>query len=338
MNKSKMRILFITNMYPTRINPVFGIFVKEQVDDISRALQQAFEVFFINARYKGNLQYLLSILKIPLLLWKKKYDIIHIHYGFSGLFLLFFRPKAKVFLTLHGADILVRQGRYMQVWVTKKIIPRVDKVYILNKEMEEIVKPLNQNYALLPCGVNTDFFKPDNNKKTSGNVKTILFSNNPEIKVKNFPLFEKTIQLLDRQTAYKIEYRCISNLSREEVRDLYNHADCLLMTSTSEGSPQVVKEALACDLPVVSVPVGDVPVVTKGIPNCYISESYRAEELSKLVLKALEVDRTKTFPIREALLEKGKYDHQSVTQRLVANYRSVVHSGHIDVVSKMQKA
>ena len=323
---TNMKILFITNMYPTRDHPVFGIFVKEQIDDISRALNLAFDLYFINARFKGNLQYLLSIFLIPFKILKTKYDIVHIHYGFSGLFLLFYRPKSKIFLTLHGADILAKQGRHVQVWITKKVIRKVDKVYILNEEMEEIVKPLNSNYELLPCGVNINFFKPGDGRTHGDKKKTVLFSNDPKIKVKNFPLFIDTIQLLKERSPYEIDYKCIHNLSRQGVKDLYNQADCLLMTSISEGSPQVVKEALACNLPVVSVPVGDVPVITAGIPNCYISKKYSPDELCALVIQSFQTDVRENHSIRDELISKGKYDHLSITKQLIKNYNEALGS------------
>lgn len=321
---SCMNILFITNMYPTPVNPVGGIFVKEQVDDISKALRRTFDVFLINAKYKGNLQYLLSIIRIPALLRKNRYDIIHIHYGFSGLFLLFFRPRARIFLTLHGADIMRQQKKYIQIWVTKRVIRKVDKVYILNKEMEDVVKPLNPNYEMLPCGVNVDFFTPAENERPPSDTKTIIFSNDPKRTVKNFPLFEKTIELLRKRSKFTIEYRCIHKLSREEVRHLYNNADCLLMTSISEGSPQVVKEALSCNLPVVSVPVGDVSVITDNVPHCYVSKTHDAGELCDLVLEALEADMHGPHVIRKALIEKNTYDNHSITQRLLHNYTSTM--------------
>jgi len=319
-----MKILFITNMYPTAENSVFGIFVKEQIDDIVKALQVEWEVYFINARYEGKLKYLRSIFEIPLKIWRGKFDIVHIHYGLSALFLLFFRPKAKIFLTLHGADILIKQERRIQVWITKRILRKVDKVYILNPEMEAIVKPLNSNYEILPCGVNTDFFKPNGFKTNKEQSRKVVFTSNPQEKVKNFPLFQEVIQLLDKQSGKKIEYKCIHQLSRAGVRDLLNSADCLLMTSISEGSPQVIKEALSCGLPIVSVPVGDVPSMTQDIPHCYVSNSYSPEELSDLVALSFRRENGDTEVIRETFINKGIYDHVSVTRRLIENYRKAL--------------
>lgn len=306
-------------MYPGT-NPVFGIFVKEQIDEIEKIPGYKNDVYFINASEKGNFRYIVSILAIPLKIIKGGYDIIHIHYGLSALFLLFYRPKTKVYLTLHGADILKKQGKTYQVYLTKRILKKVDKVFILNKEMEEIVKPLGVSYETVPCGVNTDFFKPLMQEKKDDNYKLIVFPGNPALDVKNFFLFESVLKYLKKKTSFVINYQCINNLSREGVRDLLNKANCLLMTSISEGSPQVIKEALSCGLPVVSVPVGDVNFMVEQVPGCYVSDTYIAGDLGLLVLKAFGGDR---HVIRNAFINKHFYDNGSVINKLIKNYESL---------------
>ncbi len=316
-----MNILYITNMFPTPSNPVSGIFVKEQIQDVAGLFDCQYEVHLIDGIHKGKSEYLKSIFEVPRKVRKGNYDIIHIHYGLSGLFLLFFKPKSKVFLTLHGSDILREGGNKWQVFLTKRILSKVDKVFILNGKMEKIVKRRNANFENLPCGVNTDFFKPlkDWPAKNS-NEKLIVFPNSPARIVKNYPLFEKTIRYLNEQFPMGFEFRCIENLSREGVRDLLSEADCLLMTSKSEGSPQVVKEALSCGTPVVTVPVGDVREMLKEVPHCFVADSMNdPKELGQLVLKAIK-GKTDGLRIRKAFIEKGKYDHESVAQRLIANY------------------
>lgn len=318
--ETKISVLFVTNMFPCGLFPVFGIFVKEQMDDLIARMKVDWDLVYINAREKGKLAYIKSVFHILDKVKKHEYDIIHIHYGLSALFLLFFKPKSKVFLTLHGADILIKQGKKWQVFLTKKILRRVDKVFVLNKEMEEIAQTLGVNYEVLPCGVNIDFFKPNGQLKKEEKSKLVVFPSSPLVGVKNFPLFEKVIQLLRQKSDYTVEFACIQNLTRAEVRDLLNRADCLLMTSTSEGSPQVIKEALACGLPVVSVPVGDVPSMMEEVPHCYVATSYAAAELCQLVLEIFE-GKQNAFDIRNAFINKKIYDSHSVTRRLVECYR-----------------
>jgi glycosyltransferase involved in cell wall biosynthesis len=311
-----MKILFITNMYPVP-NPPFGIFVKEQIDDIVKSIHCNYDVYYINASERGNIKYIISILSIPLKILTGRFEIIHIHYGVSGLFLLFYKPKVKIFLTLHGSDIMPKAGKFFQAYLTKKILKKVDKVFILNKEMEAIIEPLKVKYEILPCGVNTEFFKPENCISKKCNTKLIVFPGDPSRKEKNYYLFQKVIEYLNLKSSFKVQQQCINNLSREGVRDLLNKADCLLMTSISEGSPQVVKEALSCGLAVVSVPVGDVKLIIEGIPHCYIAETYSVEELGSLVSKSFNNER---YLIRNNFIEKKIYDHHSVTERIINSY------------------
>lgn len=315
-----MKVLYITNMFPSKEYPVDGIFVKEQIEDTSRVLNLEAEVCVINAKRKGRINYLYSLFSIPYKLIRNHYDIVHIHYGLSALFLLFFKPRAKVCLTLHGGDILKRPGNSWQIFLTKMILPKVDKVFIQNAEMEAIVRPINPSYEVVPCGINIDFFKPLNVFRKLSDPRLVLFPNSPLREVKDFPLFEEVIRLLI-QKGLNVTFRCIDQLSRTQVRDLMNSADCLLMTSISEGSPQVIKEALSCGLPVVSVPVGDVRILMEGVPGCYVSETRSPEELCQLTRLSFDHDRE---AVRKAFIQKRSYDHVSVSQRISENYAAVL--------------
>ena len=173
-------------------------------------------------------------------------------------------------------------------------------------------------YEILPCGVDTDFFQPKEHQENRS-TKHLVFPGDPKLTVKNFALFEKVMQRLEEDAAFEFSFSCIQNLSRSEVRNLLADADCLLMTSVSEGSPQIIKEALSCNLPVVSVDVGDVKEMVSGIPSCAVSESGEVVALASLVTKALK-DRSRE--IRNAFLSKHIYDNQSICQRLADNYAS----------------
>lgn len=186
--------------------------------------------------------------------------------------------------------------------------------------MEAIVRNYNSNTELLPCGVDADFFVPTGQQQQE-HSKLILFPNSPQRAVKNFPLFEAVITRLKQKSEYDIKFACIENLSREGVRDLMGRAACLLMTSNSEGSPQVVKEALSCGLPVVSVPVGDVREMVTDVPRCYVSQSADPEELANLILRSFQEEGDRQT-IRSAFMSKGSYDHYSIAQKLVNNYQN----------------
>lgn len=96
-----MKILHITNNFPTKQYPVFGIFVKEQIESLSK-LGVANEVFFINGREQGKKAYWRAIKDLRSKLKNGDYDLLHCHHSFSAIILFltlrFFRFK-KVFIS-----------------------------------------------------------------------------------------------------------------------------------------------------------------------------------------------------------------------------------------------
>lgn len=296
-------------MYPVKGSEHYGIFVKEQIDSLRNSIEK--EIYFINAKSNSNIEYLKSIFRIPIQIKREKYDFIHIHYGLSGLFLLFYKPKITTYLTLHGGDILPAQKKYVIGFITKRVIKKVNKVFILNDEMRQIVSKYTSNFEILPCGVDVDFFNHFPNIKTQTNL--FIFPSDPTRKVKDYPLFQNTINIL-KSSIPNIETKNIHNLNREGVRDLLNKATCMIMTSISEGSPQVIKEALSCGVPVVSTDVGDVARILDGISNCYVCPDRNPDSLAKLALKSIKnLNKSK---IREQFLNKQEYDSVSITKRL----------------------
>lgn len=326
------KILFVTNMFPTRKHPSFGIFIKEQIEALKMDYVCDEEVYLINGLHKSKLEYLKSIFSIPFLIKRYKPDIIHIHYGISGLFLFFFKPKVPVYLTLHGCDFQDHGNNKWHVMISKLIAKKVDQIFVQNEEMKKLGLKINSNTEILTCGVDTDFFNPEDANIESYEKKVIIFPSNPERKEKNYPLFLKVIAKVEEFLNEKIIIKCIANMSRVEIRDLLTSGDCLLMTSISEGSPQVVKEALSCGLPVVSVPVGNVKEMIEGVPNCKVSTSFDDLELSSLVIDCLKEKRDL---IREKFMSKQIYSNSNIAGRL-ANFYQIPKrkSGSLNEINK----
>lgn len=316
-----MKILYITNLYPCKEKPYYGIFVKEQIDSLYKYASISYDVYFIKG-FKSWVYYLKSVFYIPALLIFKRYDVVHVHYGLSGLFLFFFPFfNKKVVLTLHSGEILSEKKKYIQIFITKIILKRVAHVIILSDQMEGIIKKYTNRYSIIPCGVDTAIFnyKPSSIKSDKKNEYILLFPSEPTRYIKNFPLFKSVIDLLITHYNLKISYKCIQNLTRYEIAALMNEADCLLMTSFAEGSPQVVKEALACGLPVVSTNIGDVESLLAGIPSCFISNQFDLKNIAKLVYDCLILGPDR-INIRNIFLLK-KIDLDSIAQKIFLVYK-----------------
>ena len=318
-----MKILYITNMYPSSTNPNYGIFVKEQICAIQEVQDIKYDVYVINGK-KSKLNYFKSIYEIHKAISKCKYDLIHIHFGLSAFFLLFFKPDIPVILTLHGSDIQSGQRKYLQV-ITKWILRKTDKVIVVNENMVDVTKRYISDIHLIPCGVNTRLFCPQNEKEEKeDSIYHIIFPSSRNRYIKNYPLFKATCEILKDKYKLKIECHYLEGLSREEVANLYRNSDLMLLTSISEGSPQVVKEAMASDLSVVTTNVGDVMYLLSGVANSYVAPKPESEQLAQLAYQSL-TNKVQGLSPREKLLSL-KLDDNTIAQKVLSVYSQVTHT------------
>lgn len=273
-------------MYPHKDKPNYGTFVKEQIKAI-KDLKPSYdiEIFFIKG-YISPFNYLKAIFNIRKLVKKKKYHIIHAHYGLSG-FVCCFQRKVPVLCTFHGSDV-----EYIK-W--QGLISRITSLFIkhsiaVSRNIKE--KLPTKNVSVIPCGVFFNLFKPLDKRIAKSNLgldfqkSYVLFPGNPKTKVKNYSLFKKTIELLKKQFN-DVEELILWGFNREEVMYALNSAEVVLFTSFSEGSVIVLKEALACNIPVVSVDVGDSKEILHKLPGCYIT-TYAADKLFEKAAKVLK--------------------------------------------------
>lgn len=305
-----MRVLIVASFNKGSFAP----FIVEQVEALKAV---GCEIGFFGLEGKGLRGYLKNrtLLKQRIVLFQP--DIVHAHYGLSGL-LANLQRKVPVVVTYHGSDINDPRVRRFS-----KMAMRLSAwdIFVSKKTLKIVSPP--KKYTLLPCGI--DFSDLQLTKKTTAreqmhllaNKRYVLFAGAFDNEVKNAPLAQQTIAKLRDDNTELLE---LKGYSREEVTLLMCAADALLMTSLTEGSPQVIKEALACGCPIVSVDVGDVRERIEGIEGCFVAETRDSEELSTLLLKAFAfVGKTKG---RERLVADG-LDNRLVAQQLVEIYKSV---------------
>jgi len=320
-----MKVLVVTNMFPTPARPTYGIFVEEQVASLRTADPTLkFDVHFINPEADGKMTYLKSLRTIRHKIDREGYDLVHVHYGLSGLFMLSpqWRPAVPVVLTLHGGDILPEQGKHVQVALTRRILRRVDCSVALNNRMATIAAGLCRRVELIPCAVNTDLFTPPVEPRpalTGRRELTVIFPSAHSRTVKNYPLFLQTAKILETRHGIRVNEIELNNMSRHEAAWAMARADLMLLTSVSEGSPQVVKEAMACNLPVVSTRVGDVEHLLDGVKNCKCAD---AETLADAVIDIVNGKISGMEP-REKITLLG-LDSKSTAHRILNLYSSIL--------------
>jgi glycosyltransferase involved in cell wall biosynthesis len=209
------------------------------------------------------------------------------------------------------------------IHVDRLLARLADRVIVKSPEMAEIVAPVGAD--VLPNGVDMEAFCPLDRDEARARLgwrrdgRYVLFGSNPRNPRKGFPLAEKAVARV-RERIGDVDMAALWGVAADDVPVYMSAADVLLMTSLLEGSPNVVKEAMACRLPVVAVPVGDVRELLEGVVASRVCK--RDPEVIALALEGVLRAPIRTNG-REALLDKG-LDLANVAKRLVGNYEGAL--------------
>ncbi|RZV10814.1 glycosyl transferase family 4 [Natrinema hispanicum] len=190
------------------------------------------------------------------------YDLVHANYGLTAPFALA-QPRLPVVLSLWGTDLDGELG-----WVSKRCAPYCDATIVMSEQMK---RELGQDCHVIPHGVDFDIFEPMSQSDAidrlgwDPDANHVLFPYKKERTVKNYPRAARIVDAVRDDVSEPVHLQTAREVPHAEMSTYMNAADCLLLTSDREGSPNVVKEALACNLPVVSVDVGDVRERLEGV-------------------------------------------------------------------------
>lgn len=312
-----MKILHLTNAYPTEDYSSYGIFIKEQIDSLN-GLGFVNDYFFVNAREKGKLEYLRCVPEIRKII--KNYDLIHCHHVYTTVpFLLSFSGRPFI-LSLLG-DIKNRKKTTDNI-LLRVAINRAEKIIYKNTMPDPHLKMIH-----IPNGVNTDIFRPINKEQCKRELclesgkKYALFVSavGTENKIKRFDRFKEILKILVGKGLY-LDPLVLSGVERGKVPLFYNSSEILLLTSDHEGSPNAVKEAMACNVPVVSTDVGNVKEMLDGVSCSFVSSSKRPDEMADIVVKALSSEKREG---RDIILEK-KLDINSTALKIKHLYEKIL--------------
>lgn len=306
-----MRILVVASYNKGRFAP----FIVEQAEALKK---QGVEIDWFGLQGKGLKGYLKNLPSLKRKIEEFRPDVIHAHYGLSGL-LANLQRGVPVVTTYHGSDINDKKAlRFSKI----ALCLSAWNVFVSRKTME-IAKP-KKKYILLPCGIDlselqlTEKTEARQKMDLRADKKYILFAGAFDNVVKNAPLAKEVVALLQDDQVELLE---LKGYTRDEVTLLMCAADAFLMTSQMEGSPQVIKEAMACGCPIVSVDVGDVKERMEGLEGCFVSDTRGPKELANLLEKAFTfVDKTEG---RRKIVADG-LDNQMVAKKLLDIYNRVM--------------
>ncbi|MBI4421938.1 MAG: glycosyltransferase family 4 protein [Gemmatimonadetes bacterium] len=331
MTRESLRVLMVTSEWPTPDRPRTTNFIKRQAEFL-RAAGVEVEVFHFHGGGRP-LNYARAWLALRPQLDPSQYHLVHAQFGQSGLLAL---PKRlPLVVTFRGCDLLgiisdadgrpTRAGRLLQR-VSRLVAARADAVILVSAHMRPAVRTDAPTHVI-PSGLDLDLFRPVARHEARRRLgfdpdeRLVLFVGRPHQARKRYALAREAVDLLSRRLPARLIVAW--GVPHAEIPYYMSACDALVHTSMQEGSPNVVKEALACNLPVVSVPVGDVAERLRGVEGCELCVDERpgaiAAALERVLLRGGRING------RAAVAE---LDEGRLTARVVEVYQSVLRASH----------
>ncbi|RDI69720.1 glycosyltransferase family 4 protein [Halopelagius longus] len=253
--------------------------------------------------------------------WNGDYDVVHANYGLTAPAALA-QPTRPVVLSLWGSDVMGQYGALSE-WCAQL----ADAVIVMSEEMRE---ELGVECTVVPHGIDMDLFSPAPKGPAREEVgwtrdeNHVLFPYDTARDAKDYPRAKRVVERAERRLGEDIELQTISGVPHERMPTYVNAADALLLTSKWEGSPNSVREALACNRPVVTTDVGDIAEYAADIPGAVVSDD--DEELARGVADA--VTDGDAFDGREHVRE---YSLERMGENIIAVYESVLGAPRTEV-------
>lgn len=275
-------------------------------------------------------------------------DIVHAHYSTSGFLATLAalgvryqknvagetkRVRPKIFVAILGS---YAWGSRFRRWRTRFFIRHIWDGALTKSQ--RTADELDVQVPIVPNGVNLHQFaiEPQIEARLKlgmkDNIKYVMFITNPKRPEKNFPLAQQAFniakkQYLDsndeklRMRGKHMELMVVQGLPHDQIVRYMCAGDIVLMTSTTEGSPNVIKEAMACNCPIVCTDVGDVPWLLEGVKGSFLVREYNAEAVANAIHKAIEFEGRTNGRDKIYQLELTT---EQVAQRLISIYESIL--------------
>jgi teichuronic acid biosynthesis glycosyltransferase TuaC len=321
-------VLFVTNMWPDDERPWYGTFVRSQAEAL-RDLGIGIDVLSIRG-YRRRAAYLGAAARAATLNRRRAFDVVHAHYGHSGL-VARLQLRAPLVVTFYGSDLLGERTASGGLTTRSRVeasafgqLARVVQATITNSEQMERALPraCRKRNHVIPNGVDLERFRPLDRLTARRRLSwpadeaAVLFVGDPRLPVKNHALAEAVCRRV-AAVLPRVTLRVATGLPPAEIPMWMSAADALLVTSRSEGSPNVVKEAMAAELPIVSTPVGDVPERLRGLPACFV-QAPEESALADALASALRHGR-----VPEARAAVASLSRERVASRVADVYEAV---------------
>ena len=320
-----MRVLMVTCEWPDEHSPHHVPFIVRQVNFLRRAGVEIDVFSFRGAR--NPLNYLRAWRAARRKLRSGTYDLIHAQWGQSAPTVLPTRlPLVVTFRGGEGEGIVGDDGRYTVSGEILRLVSwyvarRADELVVVSAHMREYLP--DRRTHVIPSGL--DFSRwplmpQDEARRQLGlpqGNRLVLFAGNPEEARKRYELAAQVVAKLPADVAAELVVAW--RVPHDRIPLYMNACDALLFVSMYEGSPNVVKEALACNLPIVSVVVGDVAERLSAVAGCTVCDTSDPDRLAIALAEVLR--RGRRTEGRTAVLE---LDEELLAQRMIEIYQLAV--------------
>lgn len=311
-----MKVLFVSSG-----NSTFGIspIVYEQGEALRKT---GIDIEYYAIQGKGIVRYLKNVILLRKHLRAKRYDLVHSHYVFSSIVALLSHPP-KIVVSLMGSDLYI--SKLLNTIIRLCVQYAWDATIVKSAEMKRLLKL--KRVQIIPNGVDLTKFYPILKQKAResigwSNSTHILFASDPNRKEKDYSLAASAIEQLSQKD---ITTKLLKDVSHAQMVYYLNSADILLLTSKYEGSPNIVKEAMACNIPIVATDVGDIRWVLGETVGCYLTKR-NAHDVAYAIAKALEFSQTNSGTDgRKRIVDLG-LDSDTISSKICNLYFSMVNS------------
>ena len=320
-----MKILFVS-----RDNPAYGItpFILEQ----GKSLQKnGIDVEYFVIKGKGINGYLQNIIPLREKIIAGKYDLIHAHYSLSGWVARLATFSLPLVISFMGSDVYGgvddkgKQQSKINIYLSRALQFVTPSIIVKSPNLMNYIW-FQEKTQIVPNGVDLASFETISQEKSRYHLKLdpkkeiVLFFGDPKDPRKNISLVKSALKKIDRE---EVQLLSPFPIPHDEVVLYLNTANVLVSTSFREGSPNVIKEAMACNCPVVSTNVGDVNWLFAETPGYFLT-SFDPSDVASKVLKALDFSKSTGVAGGRKRLIELRLDTDNVAQKIIEIYKSVL--------------
>lgn len=311
-----MRVLVVTNMTPDATNPGRGSFVRDQVAAL-RGLGVEVELFGFPP---GSREYPRAIRAIRGLLRGTSFDLVHAHFGLAGWCARLAGARPLI-VTFHGTDVRhPATGPLSRILVRRlDLIAGASRALFSPESGRPGLPTAPCRTAVLPCGADLERFRPLPRAEARARLgldpdgRYLLFAASPQRRVKRFDRAEQVAELAGGELLHG------GRLDGDSLPDWFNAANAILVPSDNEGFGLVAVEALACDVPVLSTPVGIAPTLLRGVDGC-LAAPFDAQSWAALARRHLDLPDPRVAGRRRA----EWFSAELMAGRVLVAYRELI--------------